>query len=285
MSNILEVRNLCKAYEDFSLDNVSFSLPYGKIIGLIGENGAGKSTVIKCILNIIHKQSGEIKIFGEDIEKNAVDIKQRIGVVFNESRIPKQLNPNQVEKIASNIFKTWDTEKYHRCLKDFGLSEKKKYKDFSSAMKMKLSMAIALSHNAELLILDEAASCLDPTIYSELLDLLSEFVKDDKHSVIMSSGIANDLKWGCDIFLLLYKGRVIMCEDKERFIGKHRLVLCSEDRLNRIKDSDILCKKNTFWGIEAIVAEEAVPEGCINVRSMNIEDVFVFMTGDESIIG
>lgn len=281
MGNILEVRNLCKTYEDFSLDNVSFSLPYGKIIGLIGENGAGKSTVIKCILDTTHKQSGEIKIFGEDIEKNAADIKQRIGVVFNESCIPKQLNPNQVEKRVSNIFKTWDTEKYHRYLKDFGLSEKKKYKDLSGAMKMKLGMAIALSHNAELLILDGTASCLDPTICSELLDLLSEFVKDGKHSVLMSSGIASDLKWGCDIFLLLYKGRVIMCEDKEKLIGKYRLVLCSDDQLKSIKGCDILGRKNTIWGTEVIVREETIPKGCLNVRSMNIEDLFIFMAGGE----
>lgn len=281
MDNILEVRNLCKAYKDFSLNDVSFSLPYGKIIGLIGENGAGKSTTIKCILDIIHKQSGEIKIFGEDIGKDTVDIKQRIGVVFDENGIPDQLNPSQVEKIVSNMFKTWDTEKYHKCLKDFGLSEKKKYKDFSRGMKMKFSIAIALSHNAELLILDEATSGLDPIIRSELLDLLSEFVSDGKHSVLMSSHIISDLERVCDTLLFIHKGRVIMCEDKEKLIGKYRLVLCSEDQFNSIEGGNILGKKNTTWGIEVIVKEEAVPEGCLNVRNINIEDLFVFMAGGE----
>lgn len=159
--NALEIKNLNKSFGDFKLDNLSLTLPSGCIMGLIGENGAGKSTTIKLILDILHKDSGYVTVLGRDNEKLT---KEDVGVVMDEAGIPECLTPEQVGKVMANIFKNWDSAEYARLIKEFALPEKKAYKEFSRGMKMKLSIAVAMSHNAKLLLLDEPTSGLDPVV-------------------------------------------------------------------------------------------------------------------------
>ena len=184
--NILEVRNLVKDYGDFSLKQLNFDVPRGSIVGLIGENGAGKSTTINCILNEVQKNSGEILLFGKDYLQNEVENKNKIGVVFDENHFPDIFTPIEIASYMSGIYVNWDTGIYREYLKKFDLPESKAIKGFSKGMKVKLAFAVALSHKAELLILDEATSGLDPVIRDDILDILLDFVQDENHAVLVS---------------------------------------------------------------------------------------------------
>lgn len=197
--NILEIKNLTKDYGDFILKDLSFSIPRDVIMGLIGENGAGKSTTINCILNEIKKNNGSILIFGKDHITDECEIKDKIGIVFDENHFPDIFTPKEIEKYISEIYTKWDSIAFHNYLKQFELPAKKKIKDFSKGMKVKLAFAVALSHKAELLILDEATSGLDPIIRDDILDILIDFVQDETHSILFSSHITSDLEkiWNC----------------------------------------------------------------------------------------
>ena len=192
--NILEVKNLTKDYGDFVLNDLSFSIPRGVIMGLIGENGAGKSTTVNCILNEIKKNSGNILIFGKDHIIDECEIKDKIGIVFDENHFPDIFTPKEIEKYMSGIYTNWDSIAFRNYLKQFELPAKKKIKDFSKGMKVKLAFAVALSHKAELLILDEATSGLDPIIRDDILDILIDFVQDENYSILFSSHITSDLE-------------------------------------------------------------------------------------------
>lgn len=191
--NILEVKGLTKDYGDFVLDKLTFTVPKGVIMGLIGENGAGKSTTINCILNEISKTDGNIEIFGKDYLSEEIEIKDKIGVVFDENHFPDIFTPNEIGTYMSGIYSKWERNTYVNYLSKFELPADKRVKDFSKGMKVKLAFAVALSHKAELLILDEATSGLDPIIRDDILDILIDFVQDENHSVLVSSHIISDL--------------------------------------------------------------------------------------------
>lgn len=191
---ILEVKNLVKDYGDFVLDKISFEIPRGVVMGLIGENGAGKSTTINCILNEVQKSSGQILLFGKDHIQNEIEIKDKIGVVFDENFFPDIFTPSEIGSYMSGIYRNWESFTFREYLKKFELPETKAIKDFSKGMKVKLVFAVALSHKAELLILDEATSGLDPIIRDDILDLLLDFVQDETHAVLVSSHITSDLE-------------------------------------------------------------------------------------------
>lgn len=202
--NILEVKGLTKDYGDFVLDKLTFSVPRGAIMGLVGENGAGKSTTINCILNEITKTDGNIEIFGKDYLSEEIEIKDKIGVVFDENHFPDIFTPNEIGTYMSGIYSKWERNTYVNYLSKFNLSPEKKVKDFSKGMKVKLAFAVALSHKAELLILDEATSGLDPIIRDDILDILIDFVQDKNHSVLLSSHITSDLEKVAD-YITYYK--------------------------------------------------------------------------------
>ena len=183
MDAILQVKDLCKKYDGFALDHVSFTLPRGCIMSFIGENGAGKSTTIKAILNLIHRDQGEIQIFGKDNIQNELEVKEQIGVVFDTLNLPEMLQAQDVGKMMQSVYRQWDPAKYTQYLEQFELPVKKTIKDFSRGMKMKLAIAVALSHNAQLLLLDEATSGLDPIVRDEILDILLDFIQDDTRGV------------------------------------------------------------------------------------------------------
>ena len=274
--NALEIRNLTKSVKDFRLDNLNLTLPSGCIMGLIGENGAGKSTTIKLILDIIHKDSGSIKILGEDNEKNIKLSKEDIGVVMDEVGLPECLTAKQVGKVMKHTFKNWDQDEYDHLLTKFSIPDKKQFKDFSRGMKMKLGIAIAMSHGAKLLLLDEATSGLDPVVRDEVVEMFYEFTRDESHSILISSHIVSDLEKLCDYIAFLHKGKLLLCEEKDVLLSEYGIIHCSSEQLAHIEPQFIKHKKETSYGIEAMVLRDKIPAD-IKISPITIEELFLFM--------
>ena len=275
--NALEIKHLNKAFPDFQLKDLSLTLPSGCIMGLVGENGAGKSTTIKLILDMLHKDSGSVTILGKD---NVQLVKEDIGVVMDEVGIPYCLNTRQVGKIMALSYKNWDQTRYEALLKMLSLPEKKPFKDFSRGMKMKLGIAIALSHNAKLLILDEATSGLDPVIRDEVVEMFREFTMDESHAILISSHIVSDLEKLCDYIAFLHKGKLLLCQEKDRLMEQYGLVLASAEMLQTLEQSSILGRRVSPYGVEALVRRETVPAGW-SIHPISIEDLFIFMAMEE----
>ncbi len=274
--NALEINNLTKEYTGFKLDGLSLTLPSGCIMGLIGENGAGKSTTIKLILDMIHKDGGEIKIFGKDSSEELTLTKDDIGVVMDEVGIPECLTAPQIGKVMKGIYKNWDEAAYEKLTQQFALLDKKQFKEYSRGMKMKTGIAIALSHGAKLLLLDEATSGLDPVVRDEVVELLGEFTRDEDHSILISSHIVSDLEKLCDYIAFLHKGKLMLCEEKDVLLSEYGIVHCNENQLKKIPEDAVLHKKTNQYGTEAIVRRKAVPSG-IKVSRVSIEEIFVYM--------
>ena len=274
--NALEIRSLTKAYPGFTLDNLNLTLPSGCIMGLIGENGAGKSTTIKLILDMIHKDSGSITILGKDNTDGIEFTKEDIGVVMDEVGIPECLTVKQVGNVMKNTFRNWDDAEYARLVQKLALPDKKQFKEFSRGMKMKLGIAIALSHNAKLLILDEATSGLDPVVRDEVVEMLSDFTRDENHSILISSHIVSDLEKLCDYIAFIHKGKLLLCEEKDQLLSEYGLVHCTAEELQSIPSCAIKYKKENPYGVELMVQRSAIPSS-VNVSPISIEELFVFM--------
>lgn len=271
--NAIEIKNLTKEYNGFKLDDMSLVLPEGCIMGIIGENGAGKSTMIKALLNIIKPDSGEIKIFGQDI---SVDIKNDMGVVLDEVGIPETLNIKSVNSIMKNMFNNWSPEIFDGYIKHLNLPYDKKFKDFSKGMKMKLGIAIALSHDAKLLILDEPTSGLDPLIRDDIIDILNDFTRDEKHSILISSHIVSDLEKICDYIAFIHKGKLMLCEEKDKLLEQYCFINVTEKQLTELDSSAIIGEKHGRWGVEAIADRFRIPHS-FDMKPITIEDLFIFM--------
>lgn len=274
--NALEIKNLRKAYPGFLLDGLNLSLPSGCIMGLIGENGAGKSTTIRLILDIIQKDGGSVTLLGKPTEGNIRLLKEDIGVVMDEAGIPPCLTAKQVGKIMRHTFKNWDGDTYAGLLQKLSLPSDKPFKDFSRGMKMKLGIAIAMSHGARLLILDEPTSGLDPVVRDEVVEMFSEFTRDENHSILISSHIVSDLEKLCDYIAFLHKGRLLLCEEKDVLLSEYGIIHCSAEELSRLAPSAVLHKKENPYGIEAMVVRNGIPEH-IHISPISIEELFVFM--------
>ena len=274
--NAIEIKDLCKTYPGFSLDHVNLTLPCGCIMGLVGENGAGKSTTIRLILDMIARDSGTITLLGKDNRENIRLLKEDIGVVLDEVGIPACLNPKQVGKIMANTFRNWEQAVYDSLLEKLAVPPEKPFKDFSKGMKMKLGIAIALSHRPKLLILDEATSGLDPVVRDEVLDLFSEFTREESHAVLISSHIVSDLEKICDYIAFLHKGRLLLCEERDALKEKYGILRCSREQLSALPPEAVIGRKETAYGVEAIAARDAVPAG-LSLSPIDIEELFIFM--------
>lgn len=222
MENILEVKNLCKMYDKFSLKNINIELPKGTIMGLIGENGAGKTTTIKAILNLVNINDGKIKILGLDSKENKKEIKEDLGIVLDEGFLSEYLNPKDINSIMKCIYKNWDEELYFKYIENFKLPKDKISKEYSSGMKMKLKIAVALAHKPKLLILDEPTSGLDPVARNEILDIFQEFIQDEEHSVFVSSHITSDLESIADYITFINNGEIVLSKTRDELIDKMR---------------------------------------------------------------
>ena len=274
--NALEIKNVSKSFSGFSLDNLSLTLPSGCIMGLIGENGAGKSTTIKLILDILHKDSGSITVLGRDNGKDISLIKEDIGVVMDEVGIPECLTVKQVGKIMKHTFCNWNEAEYMRLLEKLDLPDKKLFKDFSRGMKMKLGIAIAMSHGAKLLLLDEPTSGLDPVVRDDVIDIFYDFTRDEDHSILISSHIVSDLERLCDYVAFLHKGKLMLCEEKDELLSEYGIIYCTVEQLSKLDKNVIKYKKETSYGAEVIVLRKDAPDG-FKLSPISIEELFVFM--------
>lgn len=271
--NALEIRSLQKHRKGFSLDGINLTLPAGCIMGLIGENGAGKTTTIKLMLDMIRKDGGTVRILGKD---SAEISKEDIGVVLDEVGLPTCLTACQVDKIMSKAYTQWSSDEFFAYLKRLNVPENKAFSALSRGMKMKLGIACALSHKAKLLILDEATSGLDPVVRDEVIDILIDFTRDEEHSVLISSHIVSDLEKICDYIAFLHKGRLMLCEEKDRLYEQYGIIRCDEKTLSAIEPSAVIGKRVSAFGVEAIVRRDTVPEG-VSIAPVGIEELFVFM--------
>ena len=274
--NAIEIKNLSKTYSGFALQNLNLTLPSGCILGLIGENGSGKTTTIKLILDMIRRDEGTVTLLGKDNRENLHILKEDIGVVLDEVGIHSCLNAKQVGKIMNSTFQNWDEEVYQEYLHRFSIPEKKIFKDFSKGMKMKLGIAVALSHHARLLILDEATSGLDPLARDEILDVFSEFTRDEDHAVLISSHIVSDLEKICDYIAFLHKGKLMLFEEKDRLKEQYAIVRCTEEQLDEIPVSAVIGRKKNVYGAEVIVKKEEI-SSAMETSPIDIEQLFIFM--------
>ncbi len=256
MENILEVKNLCKKYDGFELKNVNLSLQKGMIMGLIGENGAGKSTTIKSILNIINIDSGEIKIFGLDNKKNEKELKEEIGVVLDDSFLSDYVTPKDINKIMRNIYKRWDEDLFFKYIENFKLPKNKISKEYSSGMKMKLKIAVALSHHPKLLLLDEPTSGLDPIARNEILDIFQDFIQDENNSVLVSTHITSDLEHIADYITFINKGEIVLSKTRDELLENYGIVRCTEQEFNKIEKKDFIKYRKNKYEYEVLVEEK-----------------------------
>ena len=255
MDNILEVRNLTKQYADFTLDHVSFSIPKGTIMGLIGENGAGKSTTINAILELIHKDDGTVTFWGQELS-SAKQLKEDIGVVFDGINFYETLTAAKVGKISQAAYKQWEDRLYREYLNRFQLPTDKEIKTFSKGMKMKLCIAVALSHKPKLLILDEATSGLDPVMRDDILDVFLEFVQDEEHSIMISSHITTDLEKVADNITFIHHGKVLFCKAKDELRYQYGIIRCGAAAFDEIDKSEILAYRKEDYQWNVLVADK-----------------------------
>lgn len=257
MEQLLELEGVCKNYPSFSLRDVTFAVEAGSIMGLIGENGAGKTTTILLILNEIRRGGGTIRIFGKDNIEDEIAVKEQIGVVLDENCFSREFRARDVNMILSRVFKTWDRDLFRRYLSAFSLSDDKKIKDYSRGMRMKLNIAAALAHRPRLLILDEATSGLDPVMRSDILDLLLDFIQDERCGVLFSSHITSDLERVADSITFLHEGKIVFSRAKDELEEHMGLLKCGASQFERLDPADFLRVRRGAFQCEALVADRA----------------------------
>ncbi len=255
MEFAVEVKNVTKKYERFTLSDVSFSVPQGCIMGLIGENGAGKSTAFKSMLNLVKKDSGEVLFWGKPLDDKDTELKSRIGVAFDALCFADVLTVKQVGSIGRMTYKNWDSTRFQKLITRFELAEKAQIKTLSKGMKMKLNLAYAMSHNAELLILDEPTAGLDPIARDELLDLFLEFVQDESHSILISSHITSDLEKIADYVTFINKGKVAFSKEKDTLLYQYGIVRCGEKELEAVKQNGCIAWRKNDCNYEVLVED------------------------------
>ena len=280
--NAIEIKGLEKHYDGFQLGSIDLTLPSGCIMGLVGENGAGKSTTIKLIMNAIGRDAGEISVLGVDNRSAGFrDVKEDIGVVLDEAYFPEVMSARNVGKVMALTYKNWDAAAFEGYLKKFSLAPDKIFKDYSRGMRMKLAIAAALSHGAKLLILDEATSGLDPMARDELLDIFNDFTRDENCSILLSSHIVSDLEKICDYIAFLHRGRLVLCEEKDRLLEEYALIRLPEERLRELPEESIISRRASGYGTEALVLRGGIP-AAIPTEHTSLEDIILFLAkGDE----
>lgn len=286
MDNILEVRNLCKQYPQFALEDVSFAIPKGSIMGLIGENGAGKTTIIKAILGQIRYNKGEVMVLGRDIRSFDKELKQDIGVAFDEVYFDDGLHVKAVGRILSKSYRNFDQAAYDALIGRFKLPLGKNIKGFSKGMKMKLSLAAALSHRPKLLILDEATSGLDPIVRGELLEVLLEFIQDEEHGVLLSSHITGDLEKICDYITFIHEGRVVFSQNKDALLYDYRIAKGSRQQVEALSPQAVLGLRQHSFGCEALVDTKKLTGGSLEGLTLDkasLEEIMMLVIKGEQI--
>ena len=286
MSNILEIKGLTKTYKNFKLDNVSLNLERGYIMGFIGENGAGKTTTIKLIMNLLKRDSGEIKVFDKDNIRFSQEIKEKIGFVYDDCFYYEKLSIKDNAKVISNFYKEWSFDTFNSYLRKFGLNEKQKVKELSKGMKMKFAISLALSHNAEFLIMDEPTAGLDPVVRAELLDLFQEIIQDEKIGILISTHITSDLEKIADYITYIRKGKIEFSKPTIEVLEEYKIVKGDTKLLNEENKKLFISINATEFGFEALTKnEEKIKEvfkDKVILERPTLEDIMV-MKSQENI--
>ena len=277
---MLSVKGLCKHYINFEIDGVSFNIPDGCVVGLIGENGAGKSTIIKCILGAAKPDRGEILLDGKNVSELTRDEKQKISFVLDDTGLPAELNLNTLDKVLSDIYKKWDPAKFKALMQKLELPQKKALKEFSKGMKMKAAIAVALSHDSHLLILDEPTSGLDPVVRDEILEMLYDYNRSDNRAVLISSHITADLEKICDYIVYLHRGRVLFNEEKDALLNRYGVYGVDEGQLGELDKDAIVKVMRRDYGVDVLALKERMP-GDFDYRPANLDDIMLFFSKGE----
>src|SRR5699024_9523086 len=280
MSNhAIQVQRLVKNFDEFTLGPIDLNIPKGTIVGYIGQHGAGKSTTIKLLLGLLNRDSGEIEVLGEADPKD-VKVKDRIGVDFDDLLFPEEMNLVNIEKFCSGIYTKWDSENFYNYVAKFELPHGQIIKNYSRGMKMKLSMAVALSHHAELLILDEATSGLDPVVREDILDLLLEFMQDENHTILISSHIISDLEKVADYIAFINHGKILFMEAKDSLEEDYAICSLSNEEVKELDSDAIVGRRIHAFGQELLVKRDLVPDW-IELQKPSIEDIMIYYVRGE----
>ncbi|UZT81124.1 ABC transporter ATP-binding protein [Caproicibacterium sp. BJN0003] len=285
MENDLEIRSLNKSFQSgFALKDINLTLPRGSVMGFIGQNGAGKTTTIKCILNLLHPDSGTIRIFGKEIAQNEIEVKENIGVVFDECPLHETLSAEKAEKILSKIYQNWDSSLYQSYLKEFKLPPKRPIKEYSRGMKMKLSITCALAHHPKLLLLDEATSGLDPVVRDEILEIFYNFIQDESHSILMSSHITSDLEKIADYITFIHHGKILFSSPKDQILDSFGILKCGKQNFEMLDPSEYISYRENNFGYEILVKDRYLskkkhPDMVLD--RVNLDEIMVFFVKGE----
>ncbi len=279
MDYVLELKKVTKDYGDFKLDEVSFAVPRGCICGFIGQNGAGKTTTIKLILDIIKKNAGEITVLSGDMQKDGKALKERIGVVFDEMGFHEFLTAKEINTMMKHIYQNWEEEIFFGYLKRFSLPRKKRCGSFSRGMRMKLQIAVALSHGAELLVLDEPTSGLDPIVRNEILQIFQEFVMEENHTILLSSHITGDLERIADMVVFIDHGKIILAGDKNELLESHGMLKCKKEEFARIDKEDMVSVRTGDFSTEVLVKDKELCRqkyADMVIEQTTLEEIMIF---------
>lgn len=277
--NTIEIQGLTKKYDGFTLDNISFNVPKGSIMGFIGQNGAGKTTTIRALLGIIKYDSGTINMLGMDNKEHEYEIKEQVAAVFDELPFQEMFNAKQLSIMMGGIYRDWDKAKFEEYLDRFQLPAKKKCGKFSKGMKMKLQIATALSHNAKLLIMDEATTGLDPVVRNEILDIFREYLQDEERSILMSSHITSDLEKIADSVTFIDKGKLLLTGYKDDILDTHAVIRCTKSDYEAIDKADFISARLSDYGVEIMVADRNAAKkkysGAL-IEKTTLEEIMLF---------
>lgn len=280
-ANVIEIQGLTKRYKGFALEDLNLTLPGGCVLGLVGENGAGKSTTIRLIMDALERDGGTVQVLGMDNKSpEFFKVREDVGVVLDETCLPEFITATQFGRILADTFRNWDQEAYDGWLERFKLPAGKKFKEYSRGMTMKLGIAAALSHHPKLLLLDEATGGLDPMVREELLEVFADFAAQDRHAVLLSSHIVSDLEKICDYIAFLHRGRLVLCEEKDLLLDRFGLLKCGRDQLDRVPASAIHGRRMGAYGVEALVDRDRVPRDLL-VERASLEDIILYLVKEE----
>ena len=276
--NVIELSHIQKSFGDFAIRDLNLTVPAGTICGLVGENGAGKSTTIRLLMGALRPDAGAARVLGADVSSpEFLQVKEDVGVVLDEAYFPESLNAVQVGKIMAATYRRWDQGLYDGYLKRFDLPQNKQFKDYSRGMRMKLAIAAALSHQPKLLVLDEATAGLDPIVRDEVLDIFNEFTREEDHSILISSHILSDLEKLCDYIAFIHKGDLLFCEEKDQLLEQYGIFEDSRENLDCLQPEAIVAREESrYGGVRALVKRDLAPTG-FRLEKPTVEDVVLFL--------
>ncbi len=279
---MLSIRDLKKYYENFDIENVSFDIPKGAVVGLIGENGAGKSTVIKCILGAVHPDGGQILFDGKEIRETCRKDRQKIAFVFDDTGLPLELDLGMLDKVLCRIYDKWDTAKFRSLIREFSLPRDKMLKDFSKGMKMKAAIAVAFSYDSDVLILDEPTSGLDPVVRDEIIEMIYNYNQNGDRSVLLSSHITADLEKICDYIVYIHEGRIIFNEEKDELLNRYAIYSIEDKHLRELNKSAFIKVLKREYRTEILAQKDKMPKD-FEYKPVTLDEMMLFYSKGEDV--